>query len=161
MSSGRPEFAIGGGLGPVVGTWGCGQSCRDCVPAPGFGDEKAGEGGEAGVYALPRRLCHRWDFTGFTCFTTFSPGHLKNLSEASADHCGGGRVFPNCQFFSDSEKRRQRRCFVPPGSRTIMGQSPPFPPLFIPIKKKGTVGKKSVAFLYLLLIVSATQVHRH
>jgi hypothetical protein len=69
------------------------------VPTPGSGDEKAGEGGKGCVYALPRRLCHRWDFTGFTWFTTFSPGHLKNLSEASANHCGGERVFFQLPIF--------------------------------------------------------------
>ena len=62
-------FAIGGGSGAQSGVPGLpGQSCRDCVPAPGFGDEKAG------VYALPRRLCHRWDSSGFTVFTAFFPG---------------------------------------------------------------------------------------
>ena len=100
-------FATGGGSGAqsecleVQRDFG---GCGDCVPTPGFGEEKAGEGGEAGVYALPRRLCHRWDFTGFTWFTTFSPGHLKNLSEASADHCGGERVFSQLQFFQTGIK---------------------------------------------------------
>ena len=51
--------------------------CRVRIPGFRLALKKGGKGGKSGVSALPWRVCHRWDFTGFTAFTTFFSSEIQ------------------------------------------------------------------------------------
>ena len=107
LPSGGVVFAIGGGSGaqswvPGAAARAAGTVCRPRASVK----KKPVKAAKAVFLPCPRRVCHRWGFAGFATFTTFSPGHLKNLSEASTDHCGGERVFSQLPIFSDLDKSR-------------------------------------------------------